>query len=235
MSKGALILVVLAALTACDKSRDAVSKRNLCKIGALCDIASPERLNLYVSKESHAVPPSIRALLEPDITAARLVNELVPYGKNGAYPQTAKQNQQGRTVFPTKAYFVTPPANPATGVIWVVFAHVKGEPPKAQAIMDNVNLTLSDVVTDGTYGDVVGLYRIAVIDKRTGKGPTFQWNGRDKNYVRYEFDSAEIRRDWEAATKSSCGGGPLTNVPEHWEEERKRDCQSLEKAQTSRW
>lgn len=84
------------------------------------------------------------------------------------------------------------------------------------------------MIVDGRKEENKGLafsaYRIAVVDRTTGIGPTFLSRDGQQPYVRHEFNSDYVRSDWEGMITSSCGGGPLTAVPRAWIVERERLC-----------
>ena len=65
--------------------------------------------------------------------------------------------------------------------------------------------------------------RIAVLDAQDRTGPTFVPDGNGA-YRREDYASDAMRQNWMASMRSSCGGGPLSAIPEEWIDEFERVC-----------
>lgn len=172
-------------------------------------------------------------LLRRDLPQGNFIFELGPE-KQEVWIDSKHQKH-----LPLRFYFVSQRKTCETGSLWVVFDHLESEPPKTQVLMNDVNRARSDILTNGhEYRHPFNPYKIAVIDKNTQIGPTFFAGYPHHLYVRYEFDSRFAREEWERSATSSCGGGPLSAVPQQWIDERTRDCKILddrfERAQ-ARW
>jgi hypothetical protein len=95
---------------------------------------------------------------------------------------------------------------------------------RALVIRRGTDLARFRVVTDAA----TSLNRFALLDPASNMGDTFQLRhtpGSEAfDYGVFAPDSPEIRAQWLESRQSSCGGGPLTAVPEEWRRAYEEEC-----------
>lgn len=219
----AILAGLYVLLAACGQDTPASDNRpKLCRTTTFCAVPAPPPENLPIADRSEEPDRRIRFRLASDFGEARALFRIGPTGENG---WTDRNGERHRGL---KLYFVAKPATPDIGSIWVVFDHIAGDAPKTQILVRDLDRRNIRVVVDGREEANKGLafsaYRIAVVDRTSGIGPTFVSGDGRQPYARHEFTSNYVRRDWESAVTSTCGGGPLTEVPPAWIADRRHRC-----------
>jgi hypothetical protein len=205
-------------MSACSSEDKRHEPPKLCQVTTFCDVSAPPPEELQISHKVTGASADLRSASLKDFGELRSLSQVGPSG-NG---WTDRKGQKHRSL---RIFFVHNSPKAAIGSIWVVFDHIVGERPKTQILVRGVDRGEISVVIDGRRDDEpFQPYRIAVIDRATRVGPTFVSGYGQQPYVRNEYDSVYVRSDWERLVTSSCGGGPLTDVPRTWVIERNRLC-----------
>lgn len=210
-------------LAACGPDKPVSDDRpKLCQTTTFCAVPAPPPENLQIAERAEEPGRPIRSQLAADFGEARILFRVGPKGEN---EWTDRKGVRHRGL---RLYFATRPARPDVGSIWVVFDHATVDAPETQILVRDLDRRKIRVIVDGRTEGNRGLafvaYRIAVVDSTTGIGPTFLSRDGQQPYIRYEYNSDYVRKDWEQMITSSCGGGPLTATPRAWTLERERLC-----------
>ena len=166
------------------------SRPAMCEMATLCDVAAPPPVDLH------------RLALAPDDRDRRLVARAAGNGPIEAYAPEAPR------AAPNRLFLVG-------GTALVI---VRGAPGLRRAFLIRRGAGLA-ALTVRTDADLA-LARFALLDRASGSGETLVLEPVPRD-GRLGFrvlapDSPEIREEWLAARRSSCGGGPLTAVPAQW-------------------
>jgi len=208
-----------AFLASCSDSKNVNDERpGLCNVDRFCAVAAPRPETLEISDSEITIHTDILPLMIADFGAA------LPLSKVGR-DMESWTDKSGRRHEARQLFFVANARESAKGSLWVVFDHIAGEKPTSQILERNLDRSMVVIVVDGRRsGKRFMPLRIAILDRKTRVGPTWAALIEQGTYSRHEWDSDYVRRDWEDMVTSSCGGGPLTEVPHEWEIERDRDC-----------
>jgi hypothetical protein len=207
------------ALAGCSDSKSINDERpGLCKVDRFCAVSAPRPEILEISESKTAIHPEILPLMVEDFGAMR---PLFKVGRDmDGWTDKSGTKHEARQLF-----FVADANQSAKGSLWVVFDHIAGKASASQVLDHNLERSMILIVVDGRRsGKRVMPLRIAVLDRKTRIGPTFAATTEQGIYSRHEWNSDYVRRDWEDMVTSSCGGGPLTQVPRAWEIDRDRLC-----------
>ena len=196
--------IMVLVLTGCN-SESQQERSKLCTIGTLCDVPLPPPIELAIEREPSSRQEALRRRL--NLEGNDVVFQVSP---------ATEPSKSAELMF--KLVFVSSQRRPNLGTVWILPKGRKEKEQAAQALIAGVDTLHTTFVTDGS--------RLAVLDSVTRVGPTFVFDYRSYTYVRQEYSSQDMRKDWERAVRSSCGGGPLAVIPTAWKEEYVRLCRS---------
>lgn len=226
MKAVAAILGLAVILAGCQKKQDRNPLPDFCYLGELCNVGPPPAFELSIANAPVSGSKGTSELRKRGIDRNGLLYQVVPKDPwRGWF-----DDRVDKGLSPALLFYVTTDAASDVGELWIEFAHGPGEHPEAQLALSGMSRQRHQIMVDGETNLLDDLPRFAVVERQKphsqwkGSGPTFVWFPPDRRYVRFEYDSPYVRKEWENGIRSSCVAGPLTEVPRRWYEERERLC-----------